>query len=130
MMRTYLLNWLLGVQRCYWYAWDNHNWSTLDLTSRSSNKITNAGTAYGVLHSWMVGSILRSCERERSGIWICQLDRSSSSDRVIWSESGRQSITIPSSWHVRTTTLWTGQSQSPTTSLNVGAAPTLLYSQE
>jgi hypothetical protein len=130
MMRTYLLNWLLGVQRCYWYAWDNHNWSTLDLTSRSSNKITNAGTAYGVLHSWMVGSILRSCERERSGIWICQLDRSSSSDRVIWSESGRQSITIPSSWHVRTTTLWTGQSQSPTTSLNVGAAPTLLSSQE
>lgn len=128
-MRTYLLNWLLGVQRCYWYAWDNHNWSTLDLTSRSGNKITGAGAAYGVLQRWMLGSVLRSCERRRSGIWICQLDRGSSSDRVIWSESGRQSFTIPASWHVRTTASWTGQNQQSTTPFNVGAAPVLLSSQ-
>jgi len=129
MMRTYLLNWLLGVQRCYWYAWDNHNWSTLDLTSRSDNTITNAGAAYGVLHSWTLGSVLSSCERERSGIWICQLDRGSSSDRVIWSESGRQSFAIPPPWHVRTTTTWTGQREAPTAPLNVGPAPVLLSSQ-
>jgi hypothetical protein len=129
MMRTYMLNWLLGVQRCYWYAWDNHNWSTLDLTSRSANHITGAGAAYGVIHSWMIGSVLRSCERERSGVWICQLDRGSSSDRVIWSESGRQSFAIPLSWHVRTTTSWTAQSQPPTIPLNVGPAPVLLSSR-
>ncbi len=64
-MRTYLLNWLMGVQRCYWYAWDNHNWSTLDLTSAPDNRITGAGAAYGILRGWLLGSVLRSCERER-----------------------------------------------------------------
>ena len=130
MMRTYLVNWLLGVQRCYWYAWDNHNWSTLDLTSRSDNKITNAGRAYSVLQDWMLGSILRSCERGRSGIWICQLDRGSSSARVIWSESNRQWFAVPKSWHVRATTSWTGQREAPITPFNVGPAPALLSSQE
>ncbi len=129
LMRTYFLNWLLGVQRCFWYAWDNHNWSTLDLTSRSTNKITGAGAAYGVLHSWMLGSVLRSCERERSGIWICQLDRGSSSDRVVWSENGRQSFTIPTSWKVQTTTSWSGQREAPAIPLSIGPAPVLLSSQ-
>ncbi|MGC2720531.1 MAG: glycosyl hydrolase, partial [Candidatus Acidiferrales bacterium] len=30
--RSYVLNWLAGVSRFYWYCWDNHNWTTLELT--------------------------------------------------------------------------------------------------
>ncbi len=129
LMRTYLLNWLFGVQRCYWYAWDNHNWSTLDLTSRSRSQMTSAGAAYGVLHSWMLGAVIRSCERERSGVWICQLDLASSSSRVIWSENAQHSFDVPAWWHVRTITSWTGENQPLTIPLSVGPAPVLLCSQ-
>lgn len=129
LMRTYLLNWLLGVKRCYWYAWDNHNWSTLDLTSPSAGKVTNAGAAYGVLHGWMLGAVLRSCERQRSGLWICELDQQLSSSRLVWLENGHQRFTIPSSWQITAITLWNGQRQPATTSADIGAAPVLLSSR-
>ncbi len=71
LMRTYLLNWLMGVQRCYWYAWDNHNWSTLDLTSTADNRVTGAGAAYGIIHAWMLGlrsTVLQTRAHGRVGV--------------------------------------------------------------
>jgi hypothetical protein len=129
LMRTYLLDWLLGVQRCYWYAWDNHNWSTLDLTSRSNNEMSSVGASYGVLHQWMVGAVLRSCIRERPGSWICQLDRGAFSDRIVWAEKGHESFNVPASWHARTITTWTGKSRPAISPVDIGPAPLLLSGQ-
>jgi hypothetical protein len=126
LMRAYLLNWLLGVRRCYWYAWDNHNWSTLDLTSREDNRITRAGAAYGVLHGWLIGAVLRSCDRNPSGIWTCQLERASSTDRVLWSDRGEQPFAVPSSWHVVRISTWTGDVIPAMPQLTLGPAPLLL----
>jgi len=128
LMRTYLLNWLMGVQRCYWYAWDNHNWSTLDLTSSVDNRMTRAGAAYGIIHAWMLGSILQSCEREHTGVWVCQLDRSGSTTRVLWSDTQQQLLTSPASWHATTITDWTGAVKPASAQVTVGPAPILLSS--
>jgi hypothetical protein len=130
LMRTYVLNWLLGVQRCYWYAWDNHNWSTLDLTSRSGTQMTSAGAAYGVIRAWLTGSVLRSCGRRRSGIWLCQLQRADSMDRLLWSDKGKQTFAVPSSWRVRTVMTWTGQSAPAADLVIVGNAPLLLSGEQ
>jgi len=128
LMRSYILNWLLGVQRLYWYAWDNHNWSTLDLTSPSENKMTSVGTAYGVIHAWMLGAVLRSCKRERPGVWTCQLDHGATTSRIMWSEAGTTSFTAPAAWRVRRTTSWTGQVSVSPSALSIGPAPLLLES--
>jgi Glycosyl hydrolase catalytic core len=128
LMRSYLLNWLLGVQRFYWYAWDNHTWSTLDLTSLSGNKITPVGAAYGVIHQWMLGAVLRSCKREHPGIWTCRLDRDGTTDRIMWSESGINPFTVPASWRVRSITSWNGEVTEASAELRIGPAPLLLES--
>lgn len=126
LMRSCLFNWLLGVKRFYWYAWDNHNWSTLDLTSPSDNKMTRAGAAYGVVHAWMLGAVLRSCNRERSGVWTCQLDRDGAISRIMWSEGGTNAFTLPAPWGVRRVTTWTGEVSGPSTELRIGQAPLLI----
>jgi|SRR5579862_674952 len=126
LMRTYLLNWLMGIRRCYWYAWDNHNWSTLELTSPESTRMTRVGAAYGVLHGWVDQAVLHSCQRGRSGIWACQLDRAGSTSRVLWSDRGEQPFAIPSSWHVVRISTWTGGTIPTTPQLTLGPAPLLL----
>jgi hypothetical protein len=126
LMRSCLLNWLLGVKRFYWYAWDNHNWSTLDLTSSSENKMTSAGAAYGVVHAWMLGAVLRSCNRQPSGVWTCQLHHGGTTSRIMWSETGPNTFAVPASWRVRRVTSWTGEVSGPSAELSVGQAPLLI----
>jgi hypothetical protein len=126
LMRAYLLNWLMGVQRCYWYAWDNHNWSTLDLSSRADGRITAAGAAYGVVRAWTVDNILRACSRSRSGLWTCEIVRNGDVRRVLWSDGDSQSFNPPSSWNARTLTRWNGEVTPAATHLFVGTAPLLL----
>jgi hypothetical protein len=129
LMRTYLLSWLMGVQRVYWYAWDNHNWSTLDLTSRSTGAATSAGAAYGVIRSWMLGAVLRHCGRSRTGIWVCELERDSGTSRVAWSDSGEQQLATPTPWDAHAMTSWTGQTSLTGRQITFGAAPVLLSSK-
>jgi hypothetical protein len=126
LLRTYLLNWLLGVQRCYWYAWDNHNWSTLDLTSHSGDRMTRAGAAYAIMHQWMFGAVLRSCSRNAAGLWTCRLERAAKTTMLLWSESGTQSFTVPQSWRVANVLNWTAETSTASAKLNVGAVPVAL----
>jgi hypothetical protein len=122
LMRTYFLNWLLGVQRCYWYAWDNHNWSTLELTARTG-EITDAGRAYGIVRQWMLGATLRGCNRGASGLWTCRLNRARTTTMVLWSENGTQTFSIPSSWQTQRMLSWRGESTRPAATIIVGPAP-------
>lgn len=126
LIRTYLLNWLMGVRRCYWYAWDNHNWSTLDLTSPIDNRMTNAGAAYGIVRQWMLGATLSSCMRDYLGTWICYLDRNGSTNAVIWCDKGRRDFVLPAHWHMREASDWKGRVSNATASLAIGPAPILL----
>ena len=126
LMRTYLVNWLMGVERTYWYAWDNHNWSTLDLTTASGNQMTAVGRSYGVIRHWMLGSILHSCSRERSGVWICQFDQKESKSWILWSAGGPIQFPVPLSWGVKQIRNWTGDALTPTNQLLLSSAPLLL----
>jgi hypothetical protein len=125
LMRTYVLNWLMGVDRCYWYAWDNHNWSTLDLTTRHGD-ITPAGASYGVIRKWLLGSIVRSCNRERSGAWVCQLDGKQAPRRILWSDGNDVKFRIPASWRPQQETNWLGDVSVTTDPLLVSSTPLLL----
>lgn len=125
-MRTYLLNWVMGVERCYWYAWDNHNWSTLDLTSRTDGRITSAGVAYDIVHKWMQDAVLSSCSRQHSGLWICEVRREGSTNEILWSDGRSQRFSVPATWHVQQTSNWKGEVTKPSVEVTVDGTPLLL----
>jgi len=130
LMRTFLLNWVMDVRRCYWYAWDNHNWSTLDLTSRTTHQITEAGRSYDTIRQWLLGATMASCDRNGAGVWICKLQREHSIDRVAWREKGEGYLLIPPTWKVRRIVSFTGSNISPTSQIDIGVSPVLLSSGE
>ncbi len=49
--RRYLIEWSFGVDRFYWYAWNNERFGTL---SRAGNRANAAGIAYRETFKWMV----------------------------------------------------------------------------
>jgi len=127
--RTYLLNWGAGVERCYWYAWDNRSWATLWLSEMDGKTPTPAGIAYGELQTWMVGAEMRSCTVDRANTYVCELVRGgNASEWVLWNPSQTLSYPLPNTWHVARTrdlagaaTELHGETQVP-----VGPLPLLL----
>jgi hypothetical protein len=123
LMRTYIITWLMGINRSYWYAWDNHNWSTLEMTTRNEDKATSVGAAYGVIRDWMLGSVIHSCNLQRPEIWVCQLERGSATSWIVWSSDGVRPFSVPHAWQVKRMSDWTGSSSVPTTILRVSSVP-------
>ncbi|MGV1003222.1 MAG: endo-1,4-beta-xylanase [Candidatus Nanopelagicales bacterium] len=61
--RTYLDSLALGVQRVYWYAWNDHILG-IDQIAEGTNEILPAGQAYLTLQDWLIGATLQQCSGE------------------------------------------------------------------
>jgi len=98
--RAYILNWTSGVTRFYWYAWENHHGTQIELTQQDNASLTPAGKAFAVVETWMMGGVLTGCAIDRN-VWTCNLQRSSGSTHILWSPSGDTSVDVPASWHAK-----------------------------
>jgi Glycosyl hydrolases family 39 len=126
--RAYILNWAAGVERFYWYAWDNHEWVTLEMVERDEATMKPAATAYGTTAQWLIGAVMNSCSSDASHVWTCSLTRDSVPNWIVWKESGEGQFTIPSSWNVHQALSLLGDTTNvhSTGQLSVGPSPQLL----
>ena len=93
--RAYILNWAMGVERYYWYAWDD---GVFGIIEYRDGEPTVAVKAYSTTYQWLVGSTMEKCERDESGNWTAVLRRADIGKfRVVWAEKGASEIDI-SSW--------------------------------
>ena len=83
--KFYLLHWSAGIERFYWYAYDNEDWGTL---WDANNGLHKAGIAYGEVHKWLQGATMTSpCVSEKS-LWTCNLVRDNGyQGMVLWSSA-------------------------------------------
>jgi hypothetical protein len=95
--RTYLLLWPNGVERFYWYAWDDPNWGILFDRTAGLHK---AGTAYAQVQNWLVGRTMVSpCTQSSVGVWGCTLTGAGGYQaRVLWNPGGNRSYTVKSQY--------------------------------
>ncbi|MGB7731403.1 MAG: glycosyl hydrolase [Candidatus Acidiferrum sp.] len=130
--RAFILNWSAGVQRAYWYMWDNRNWVTIETTAADNKTVLPAGRAYEIVQQWLSGASMDSCSQSSSQIWTCPLHRGNKSQWIVWTVvNDSKTFSLPSSWHARTFTPLLGESQSirgPTVTLN--QVPVLVSSPE
>lgn len=73
-----------GVERVYWYAWDDKR---MGLTGSNDGIPNEAATAYRVVRRWLLGSTL-SCSGV-SGLWSCKLTRGNRTATLLWREQLR-----------------------------------------
>ena len=82
MLRTYLLNLSEGIDRVYWYAWDNREFGLSDETSET------AGLARKVAKETLTYlSSLREvvCRSNKDALWICDVrDVRGEREQLVW----------------------------------------------
>ena len=124
--RSYILNWAAGVQRLYWYAWDNR--AVQIVTTQQDNRtLTPAGRAYGTVYQWLVGSRMESCQQDANHTFVCQLDRGGAPQWIVWNPDGAHTFDIPTSWHIASVTPLLDNSHPLTSAFtNIGPSPVLL----
>jgi hypothetical protein len=93
--RMYLLHWLYGSNRLFWYMWDNNTYGTMYKYGR----LQPPGTAYQWLNKWLVGASLDRCSQYSNGIWACHISRGGGYNAwVLWNTRGTASFHLNSAW--------------------------------
>jgi hypothetical protein len=126
--RAYLLNWAAGVERFYWYAWDDDGHDSIPFTERDQATATNSARAYGEIQKWMVGSRMESCERQADENWVCKLKRDSGRIAwIVWNEGGSSSFDVPKAWGITNLTRISGEkSEWSGSKLDITELPVML----
>ena len=61
LMRSMLVGWGAGLGRFMWYAWDNSNWVTVQMTLADFKTPTPVAKAYVTLEGWTQGKEVSRC---------------------------------------------------------------------
>jgi Glycosyl hydrolases family 39 len=113
--RTYLINWASGVERFYWYAWDNQTAVSLHLTKIQDKKlipVTNVTNSYAQIQKWLVGAKMQKCGANATKTWVCNLTRKGQPFWIVWHLDRELNFTIPKNWQVRTIQDLSGKNQT------------------
>jgi glycosyl hydrolase family 39 (putative alpha-L-iduronidase) len=124
--RAYILAWASGVQRFYWYAWDNRAMSIVTYRE-DEHVVTPAGHAYEIMEQWLVGARMNGCAESADHTWTCQLNRAGKKEWIVWNTQEDQKFDVPAAWHVKSATPLLHDPYSLDNSrIDIGPAPTLL----
>jgi len=125
--RAYLLNWASGVTRFYWYAWEDHHGTRVELVGPDNATLTPAGKALATVESWLTGARLTHCAEEKTSEWTCDLSRDGRQAHVLWNTAGDTPIDVPSAWQAHQALQLDGSSKAiDGKSISVGIAPELV----
>jgi hypothetical protein len=98
--RAYILNWADGVSHFYWYAWENHRGTEIELVEGDNGTLTPAGKAFATVQAWMTGAVMNRCTSSADGIWMCDLRMKGGVSHILWDTKGNAIFAVPKGWHV------------------------------
>jgi hypothetical protein len=116
------MQWAQGLNRFYWYAYDNPRFGTL----YSKRTLTPAGIAYLQVSKWMIGATqAEPCAEDSSATWTCGLTRPGGYQALaVWNAA--KGIRYRPTSQFKTYRDMTGASHSIFGPLPIGDAPVLL----
>jgi hypothetical protein len=92
--QMYLFMWNGGMTRFYWYSWDGiqpDGTQGYGQLWTPTGGVKPAGTAYGLLYKWLVGSttVGTPCSEGTDGTWVCNLTLENKAPaRIVWNTNG------------------------------------------
>ncbi|HRJ27303.1 MAG TPA: hypothetical protein PLO61_07330 [Fimbriimonadaceae bacterium] len=100
--RALVLYWLNGVERFYWYSWDNRTHTGVPLVGEDMVTPNQAAQAYSRVYGWLVGATVIGARTEPGGTWVVGLKMASGQRAwLVWNPSGRLAFSIPRKWQAR-----------------------------
>lgn len=126
--RAYILAAVLGVERNYWYAWDN---KILGFVDPSTKNPKGAAVAIGNLSTWVKGGAIQRCDMVQGNFWVCQFTHVSGAVRyIVWSANDMQGdFLVPNGWDVRegSSVLNSSYLISNNRSIRIGSVPVMFF---
>lgn len=100
--RTYILNWAWGMERFYWYAWDNRNVVTILMVEEDKKTLTPAAKAYAQIQKWLIGLQMKRCEPDRKNTWMCEFTGEGGDTAwIVWNPKHEQKLKVPKTLDVQ-----------------------------
>jgi hypothetical protein len=97
-VRALALGAAAGLDRYYWYAWDNRFMGGLIEPDTLAPKPAATGFAQAV--RWLRGTRVESCERSAAGVYVCTLSAAGARRSwLVWHPSRTQRWTPPAAWN-------------------------------
>ena len=93
-LRTYLVLPAFGLDRNYWYAWDDRKFVGLYLVDADFRTPNDAAAAYALAERWLVGSTIQSCAHAGT-VWTCAVIIDGTAVQIAWSLGGDVDYTPP-----------------------------------
>jgi hypothetical protein len=94
-LRTYLLHAQFGVRRVYWYAWDRRDLMNTVMVRDDFVTPTDAGRAFGVVRSWVLGTRPDGCTRSETATWTCRFTADGEVRTAVWNAWQVTAVTPP-----------------------------------
>ena len=111
----YLVHYSSGVDRFYWYTWDDDH-------GRLWDHRTGVGAAYAQVHEWMLGATPGPVTVNGS-VYSVSLTKNGKSSLAVWDASGNSSFATK---HAQVSDLRGGTKAISGGSVTIGKAPVLL----
>jgi hypothetical protein len=125
-LRTFLVLPGAGMQRNYWYAWDNRTWVGLYLVAADRRTPTDAAYRYQEAEQWLVNSYLLGCKQDLE-LWTCRMRYPEGPTATIaWRTSGTSTIPAPPGSQVVYTFGGGERSVTGGASVTVGLVPVMI----
>lgn len=92
--RAFILARAEGVERFFWYSWDNPY--GLGMLEPTSGVVKPIAAAYSRVVKWLVGMTVEPCHAT-AGVWVCALRSidGAKNEWLVWSDSGTREWQIP-----------------------------------
>ena len=139
--RWWILQASAGIERTYWYAWDEQCWGTQLGDGKPASScggevspvgLTSVGVAQQTIFQWLVGhSFSTPCSNQAAdaNVWSCDITGSSSyAGRIVWNTRGPSSYAVPKQF-VRQRNLNGMVMSISNHSVQIGVTPILLESR-
>ena len=125
-VRTYLLNAANGIERVYWYGWDQQSIVDTLLVEPDQVTLTPAGKAYRTAYRWLIGATVSGCSEGEDGTWACTLDRPEGTSHVYWNAEATRAVPVPDGATQAQVVGKAAQPVQPGSSIEVGLLPVLV----
>ena len=124
-VRTYIDDLRLGIDRSYWYIW---SLAPLDFLGVQAFPGSDAEQGFFALDNWMIGASFDGCQ-ESNGAVICDFSRDGTPWVVAWAQDGEASYTTPDNSQLVCDPLANCQEAGPNTEITLTEVPVRVYLQ-
>jgi len=95
--RSFVINWASGIDRSFWYAWDNNK---MGMVQKDGKTLKASSAAFTQISNWLSQRTMVSCGKNSQGTWVVKMAKSNGHYAwIIWNPDSTMTMALPNEWN-------------------------------